>query len=276
MSSRGTSNRNKSSVVQKQLVGKHDKSSNRLNIIVRLSHMAAVLASANMKYVGAFIPSSGQSIHKHYSGLRNPFSFQLATSVNPPILPYSPNSDENAKKEGMYSPYDDLFRSYLQHEQHGIAKKNKGTHFQNKHVHIILFNQGLREEGVHCIEFPKNSGSNVILAFESSKDCHHFAKHFDSQIDSLPMPQTQKISTHNLNRYASALGIAVQVIPAGINLKPPDRVYSGSVNGSGFGDQVPFLMKLKEQKTYLDRLIGTSSSSSSGSAGDFGSLPAWG
>ena len=42
-------------------------------------------------------------------------------------------------------------------------------------VHIILFNPDTDREGVHTIEFPKGSGSNMILAFESRKECEQFS-----------------------------------------------------------------------------------------------------
>lgn len=236
--------------------------------MVGLTYTTAMLAAVSMKCVGAFIQSSGTGlcIHKHHTGPRNDLV---------PSLHYSPSSDESAREEEILSPYDDLFRAHLQQEQHGIAKKDQGPQHKSKHVHIILFNQGLEEEGVHCIEYPRNSGSNVILAFESYKDCKRFAKNLGSQSDSDPAPQTQKVPRRNLSQYANDLGIAVQVIPAGMNLKPPDQNYGGGLDSSRV-DQLPLLIKLKEQKSYLDRLIGASPSSSSGSAADIEGLPAWG
>ncbi len=41
-------------------------------------------------------------------------------------------------------------------------------------VHIILFNVGTNREGAHTIEFPKNSGNNVLLAFEEEAECDQF------------------------------------------------------------------------------------------------------
>lgn len=238
--------------------------------------MLAALASSN-KSVCAFIPSSGRSSKKHYSaGQQNPSPFQQSRSGEPPMVPHLPSSSEDAeaKQEGdnkvWDSPYDHLFRTQLQQQQQGISKKNaSSTEYPNKkHVHIILFKKGLPGEGVHTIEYPKHSGSNIILAFQSYQDCQRFAKKLGSQMDSIPVPQ--QIVTNNLKTYADALGMAVQVIPTGMTLKPPDR---SEVGGVGLGDQVPVLMKLKEKKSCLDRLIGTSPSSSSGN-GEYG--PAWG
>ena len=41
-------------------------------------------------------------------------------------------------------------------------------------VHIVLFKPDTDDEGVHTIEYPKGSGRNVILAFESAKECATF------------------------------------------------------------------------------------------------------
>jgi hypothetical protein len=43
-------------------------------------------------------------------------------------------------------------------------------------VHIILFNPGTEYQGAHTIEYPKGSGSNVILAFTSFEACHKFGQ----------------------------------------------------------------------------------------------------
>ena len=43
-------------------------------------------------------------------------------------------------------------------------------------AHVILFHPGTEQQGAHTIEFPKGSGNNVMLAFESSAACHKFAQ----------------------------------------------------------------------------------------------------
>lgn len=176
------------------------------------------------------------------------------------MVPYSPSSDSGEKKEETNqewdSPYDYLFQPQLQQQQQGLAKKrDTGTEKCKKPMHIVIFNHGRQGEGVHAIEYPRHSGSNVILAFESYKDCQRFAKILGRQMESVPMPQ--QIMTDNLTRYADGLGMAIQIIPEGINLNPPDE---SDVHDRGLADQVPLLMKLKEQKANLDRLIGESHS----------------
>jgi hypothetical protein len=42
-------------------------------------------------------------------------------------------------------------------------------------VHCIFFQPGTAEQGMHTVEHPAGSGSNVVLAFESKEACDKFA-----------------------------------------------------------------------------------------------------
>jgi hypothetical protein len=48
-------------------------------------------------------------------------------------------------------------------------------------VHVILFNPHTEQEGMHTIEYPRGSGTNVILAFEDSNDCDAFSENLVRQ-----------------------------------------------------------------------------------------------
>lgn len=235
-----------------------------------------VLASSTAittQCAGAFIPLS-RKIYKCYC-THNRSSFRIAGSVQRPPLTHSPSSDEDSSEEEVdhisEGPYDYLFHSRKRHEQARTTKF--GQH--KEHVHIILFNQGLQTESIHTIEFPKCSGSNIILAFESFKDCQHFANNLATQMNLLPMPQ--EIPRNNLETYAASLGMTVQAIPEGMNLRPPDQNCDARASEGGLGGQVTILMELKEQRANLDRLIGASASPPLiGSVGHVDRLPAWG
>jgi hypothetical protein len=45
-------------------------------------------------------------------------------------------------------------------------------------VHCIFFQPGTAEQGMHSVELPAGSGSNVVLAFESKRACDKFASRF--------------------------------------------------------------------------------------------------
>lgn len=52
---------------------------------------------------------------------------------------------------------------------------------QPQTVNIILFNPGTEQQGAHSIEYPKGSGKNVILAFESKEACRKCADSLKEQ-----------------------------------------------------------------------------------------------
>jgi len=86
-------------------------------------------------------------------------------------------------------------------------------------VHIILFNPETDREGVHTIEFPKGSGNNMILAFESRSECEQFSQFLKDQQFFDPTPQETKLEA--LIEYCEQIHVEVQVVPEGMNLKPP-------------------------------------------------------
>lgn len=86
-------------------------------------------------------------------------------------------------------------------------------------VHIILFNPGTDREGVHTIEFPKDSGNNMILAFESRVECDQFSATLREQQFYDPTPQEMQLLP--LEDYCEQIGVKVQVVPKGMKLQPP-------------------------------------------------------
>lgn len=91
-------------------------------------------------------------------------------------------------------------------------------------VNVILFNPQTKEEGMHTIEFPKGSGNNIVLAFESRSECDRFAEQLaESGEESFSAPVTYEIPTDGLEAYCNKLGIFVQMVPAGrgTNIRPP-------------------------------------------------------
>lgn len=48
-------------------------------------------------------------------------------------------------------------------------------------VHVVVIHAGTINQGAHTIEYPKGSGNNVILAFESLEACRKFAASLEEQ-----------------------------------------------------------------------------------------------
>lgn len=123
-------------------------------------------------------------------------------------------------------------------------------------VHIILFNPDTDREGVHTIEFPKESGNNMILAFESKLECEEFSASLKKQQFFDPTPQETKLEA--LENYCAQIGVEVQVVPEGMNLTPPKE----SVLNLGLNPDLEKEMKM------LDYLFHISSSGKDGDGFD--------
>ena len=77
-------------------------------------------------------------------------------------------------------------------------------------VHIILFNPNTEREGVHTIEFPKDSGNNIILAFESRVECEQFStklkeQHFFDPVVRIYCASKYKCTTNKYIRRKSIM-----------------------------------------------------------------------
>mmetsp|Transcript_22116 Transcript_22116/g.41214 ORF Transcript_22116/g.41214 Transcript_22116/m.41214 type:complete len:227 (-) Transcript_22116:262-942(-) len=84
-------------------------------------------------------------------------------------------------------------------------------------VYVILFNPNTEEEGVHTVEYPRGSGNDVILAFESQLECEQFSSRLKDQ--NFFDPFTQEVKLDFLEKYCKSLGVLVQVVPEGLDIR---------------------------------------------------------
>lgn len=83
-------------------------------------------------------------------------------------------------------------------------------------LHIIAFDN---TAGVHSVEYPKGSGCNIILAFESLSACEEFASRLRAQHFFDPQPQAILVDT--LHAFCEKVGVHMQIVPHGVDLIPP-------------------------------------------------------
>mmetsp|Transcript_27827 Transcript_27827/g.81669 ORF Transcript_27827/g.81669 Transcript_27827/m.81669 type:complete len:260 (-) Transcript_27827:448-1227(-) len=84
-------------------------------------------------------------------------------------------------------------------------------------VYVILFNPGTEKEGVHTVEYPRGSGNNVIMAFESKAECQKFSNVLEDQ--QFYEPFAQEVNLDFLETYCKSLGVFVQVVPEGMDIR---------------------------------------------------------
>lgn len=113
-------------------------------------------------------------------------------------------------------------------------------------VHIILFNPDTENEGIHTLEYPKGSGNNIVLAFESPKECEKFSDTLWGQ--DFYEPQPQEIPYEALLNYCESIGVNVQVVPRGTPIIPPEE----STDDLGLNPN------LESEKEFLDQMYDLS------------------
>ena len=162
-----------------------------LRIIVILTALVAA---------SAFVPRHG-----------NPFLAKHGHATNQRMALFSSANKNNVGDES-YGFFDD-------EEFKRIARQKESFEFifdidddmKPEDVHIILFNPDTDREGVHTLEFPKGSGNNMILAFESKEECEQFSATLRDQKFFDPTPQEMKLEF--LEEYCKQIGVEVQVVP---------------------------------------------------------------
>ena len=109
-------------------------------------------------------------------------------------------------------------------------------------VHIILFNPNTENEGIHTLEYPKGSGNNIVLAFESQTECEKFSDALWGQ--DFYDPEPQKIPFGALESYCESIGVNVQVVPRGTPITPPEENT----------DELGLNPNLDSEKEFLDQI----------------------
>lgn len=91
---------------------------------------------------------------------------------------------ETSNKDSSSGFYDELKRRIVEETSNPYADLFHGATVKHAYpgtVHIVSFQPGTENQGIHSIEYPKNSGNNVILAFESKAACDKFADDLRAQ-----------------------------------------------------------------------------------------------
>ena len=97
-----------------------------------------------------------------------------------------------------------------------LATKNEATmEYIPEIVYIMIYNPGQPEEGLHTTEFPKGSGNDVVLAFESLEECVAFSNIIKSDKSlNLPEPIPTPTPYEQMNMACQNMGLSIKVVPA--------------------------------------------------------------
>lgn len=77
-------------------------------------------------------------------------------------------------------------------------------------VHVLLFDPGSEQEGIHSIEL---AGRTVVLLFEDPDDAERYAGLLEAQ--DFPVPTVEVIEREEMELFCSQAGYEARLVPAG-------------------------------------------------------------
>mmetsp|Transcript_25539 Transcript_25539/g.52247 ORF Transcript_25539/g.52247 Transcript_25539/m.52247 type:complete len:237 (-) Transcript_25539:616-1326(-) len=232
-----------------------------LKPIFMLFSVTGAVSTAFCPHPSAFNGRKSAAISHHSNHNGPPNTAVSSTSGNENLGAYSYfGGDDIIMKElkeriaGLNNPYREVF-GYV------------WARPKPERVHIILFNPGTNQEGVHTVEFPKGSGNNVILAFESKDECEKFSENLPASLRVQKEDKPQEMKLEFLEAYCEPLGVHVQVVPKGMDIRPPTENVKSLGHDANLMDQkhvLDYLFDLLDENeieedgaVQFDELVGT-------------------
>ncbi|MEB3195490.1 MAG: DUF3110 domain-containing protein [Cyanobacteriota bacterium] len=77
-------------------------------------------------------------------------------------------------------------------------------------VHVLLFDAGSDDEGIHSIEL---GGRTVVLLFEDVDDAERYAGLLEAQ--DFPLPTVERIQREDVELFCAQAGYEARFVPAG-------------------------------------------------------------
>lgn len=178
-----------------------------------------------------------------------------SNSVDLMRMHYAKNK-KRSSGEGDVFDMDELNDRISQSDPYAILKSatSAALSTKTKALYIIAFEE---QQGVHTVEYPKGSGNNVVLAFESRSAACKFAadlkeqQFFDptvrcycivaasplliasrgsllltllfSELRFCFLMQPQKVNLQFLESFCEKLGVYAQLVPKDVNVIPPQQ-----------------------------------------------------
>jgi Protein of unknown function (DUF3110) len=156
--------------------------------------------SSSVVVVTGFMPSIGR-IHQN-SGINRNTKDTIRTTDQ---LTRSTSTTRNSKTL--------LFVSIQEQEDMLLEQAAQNTAAKPDIIYILMYNPGTDQEGVHSTEYPKDSGSEVMLGFESIEDCIDFSNVLkaDNSFPLEPVPTPTPLG--QMEAACAGMGLSIMVVP---------------------------------------------------------------
>ena len=85
-------------------------------------------------------------------------------------------------------------------------------------VHVLLFDAGSDQEGIHSLEI---SGRTVVLLFEDRDDAERYAGLLEAQ--DFPVPTVEPLDRQEMEQFCREAGYEARFVPAGFVPQSPEE-----------------------------------------------------
>jgi hypothetical protein len=85
-------------------------------------------------------------------------------------------------------------------------------------VHVLLFDAGSDNEGIHSLEL---NGSTVVLLFEDRDDAERYAGLLEAQ--DFPLPTVEALDRAEMEQFCTQAGYQARFVPAGFLPQSPEE-----------------------------------------------------
>jgi len=195
-----------------------------LNFLSLFAEIGAFLNQAvpfSLRPISQAVQMNQDAQHKARAGVYPAFAGSARLVKKALFSTETPASDDKDDAFDIYENEDFMDGLRLRIAKSQVFGPGMEDKPKPKDVFIILFEKDTDNEGVHSIEFPKGSGNNVVLAFESEEQCESFANTLKNQ--HFYDPQPTEIPLQDLEEFCADASVEVQVVPKGISLNPPSE-----------------------------------------------------
>ena len=160
--------------------------------------LVVLLASVVMAVQGFVIPPAHHQMQR-----------QVVPTTHHNQIKRSKKVNKNNNLVLFNSMIEELEDRYLE-----LATKSEGVMAKPEIVYIMMYNPGTPEEGVHTTEYPKGSGQDVMLAFESLEECVAFSNLIrdDKSVPLEPIPTPTPLQQMEM-AVQSMGGLTIKIVP---------------------------------------------------------------
>mmetsp|Transcript_34751 Transcript_34751/g.84259 ORF Transcript_34751/g.84259 Transcript_34751/m.84259 type:complete len:163 (-) Transcript_34751:267-755(-) len=135
--------------------------------------------------------------------------FMVPPNANPNSMRSSPAKTALCQTQNPIQEQEDNYLQLAMQYEEALSSPMRRPEV----VYVIMYNPGTEQEGIHTMEFPRGSETDLLLAFESIEDCVGFSNSLrqDPNWQQEPVPTPTPLD--QVEVACQQMGLPIQVVP---------------------------------------------------------------